>query len=109
MAYNERAAERVRQAMAGRGAVSERKMFGGLSFMLGGHMCCGVLGDDLVVRVGAEAHADALALPHARPMDFTGRPVAGMVYVGPEGYAGDDALADWVDRGAAYVGSLPRR
>ena len=63
MAYDERIADRIRQAMAGRGAITERKMFGGLSFMLGGHMYCGVLGEDLVVRVGAGAHAEALALP----------------------------------------------
>ncbi len=107
MAYDERIAERVRQAMAGRGTITERKMFGGLSFMLGGNMCCGVLGHELVVRVGAEAHADALALPHARPMDFTGRPMSGIVYVTPPGYADDAALAGWINRGVAFAGSLP--
>lgn len=82
-------------------------MFGGIAFMLNGNMCCGVVKDELMVRVGAEQHAAALALPGARPMDFTGRPMNGMVFVRPAGYRDGRALAAWVKRGADYAASLP--
>jgi len=84
-------------------------MFGGLSFLLRGNMCCGVVRDDLVVRVGPEEHDKALAEAHARPMDFTGRPLKGLVYVGPGGYGSDEALADWVARGVRFATSLPAK
>ena len=87
MTLDDTVAGRVRRAMAKFPGVVERRMFGGLVFMLGGHMCCGVLGDELMVRVGREAYAAALARPHARPMDFTGRPLTGFVYVAPPGCA----------------------
>ena len=82
-------------------------MFGGISFMLGGNMCCGVMGNDLVVRVGPERHEEALAKPHARPMDFTGRPLRGLVYVGPVAHQADDTLREWVKRGVDFAESLP--
>lgn len=82
MAYDEGLAQRVREVLAGRQDLSERKMFGGLCFMLGGNMCAGVIGDELMLRVGPDAWADVLARPHAREMDFTGRTSRGMVYVG---------------------------
>lgn len=107
MAYNEELAHRVRGLIGERKGFSERKMFGGMCFMLGGHMCCGVIGDDLMVRVGSDAHAAALKEPHARAMDFTGRPMKGMVYVGPGGTEEDDGLAAWVQRGVDFAGSLP--
>ena len=107
MAYNEDLADRVRNVLAERKDVTERKMFGGLAFMLGGNMCCGVMKDDLVVRVGPERYEDTLAEPHARPMDFTGRPLRGMVYVGPEGCRTDTAVAKWVRRGVDFAASLP--
>ena len=109
MAYNEKLAARVRKALARRKGVSERKMFGGIAFMVGGNMCCGVIQDDLMVRVGPEAYERALALPGARPMDFTGRPMKGMVYVGQAGHRTDAALASWVKRGADYAASLPAK
>jgi TfoX/Sxy family transcriptional regulator of competence genes len=84
-------------------------MFGGLAFMVRGNMCCGVVGEELMVRVGADGHADALAAPHARPMDFTGRPMKGMVYVAREGVAADADLRGWVERGAAHARSLPAK
>ena len=84
-------------------------MFGGLCFMVQGNMCCGILQDDIMVRVGADAHADALAQPHARPMDFTGKAMKGMVYVGPEGLEGDDDLEGWVQRGLSFTLSLPAK
>ena len=107
MAYNEELAERVRLSLSGRQDVAEKKMFGGLAFMVGGSMACGVMKDDLMVRVGPDGHQEALAEPHARPTDFTGRPMKGMVYVGPEGYRTDEALAGWVKRGAEFAASLP--
>ena len=107
MAYDGELAERVRKALAGREGFTERKMFGGISFMLRGNMCCGVEKDQLMVRVGPERYEEALARPHARPMDFTGRPMRGMVYVGPGGCDSDEALAAWVKRGADFAASLP--
>ena len=107
MAYNEDLADRVRGTFAGRKGVAERKMFGGLTFMVSGHMCCGVTGDLLMVRVGADGFDDALAQPHARPMDFTGRPMAGFVYVEPQGTQSADHLGKWIRRAEAFVDSLP--
>lgn len=107
MAYDEGLAERIRAVTGTDPGVSERKMFGGLAFLLHGNMACGIVGDELMVRVGPDAWADCLALPHAREMDFTGRSMKGMVYVGPEGFAEDAELATWVGRGLAFAGSLP--
>lgn len=73
-------------------------MFGGLTFMVAGRMACGVVHDELMVRVGPDGHDAALAEPHTRPMDFTGRPMRGMVYVDPAGVASDADLASWLDR-----------
>jgi TfoX/Sxy family transcriptional regulator of competence genes len=83
-------------------------MFGGLSFMVGGQMCCGVLRDELVVRVGADRFDEALTQAHVRPMDFTGRPTTGMVYVTRDGLSSDQALAGWVQRGVDYITAHPR-
>lgn len=99
MAFNERLAERVRAALDGRAGISERKMFGGLAFLLDGKMCVGVLGDELVVRSGAERYAESLKRPHARPMDFTGRSMTGMVYVAPAGTSRGAALQRWIELG----------
>lgn len=82
-------------------------MFGGLAFMVHGHMAAGVLANDLMVRVGPDAYDEALAQPHARPMDFTGRPMRGLVYVGPAGTSDEASLAAWVERGLAFVDTLP--
>jgi TfoX/Sxy family transcriptional regulator of competence genes len=98
MAYDEPLAERVRRVLAGRPGLEERRMFGGLAFLLDGRMFCGISKDELMVRVGPERHAEALAAPHARPMDFTGRPMKGMVFVGAAGLRGP-ALRRWVERG----------
>lgn len=101
--YDEQPADRIRRVLRGREDVVEKRMFGGLCFMVSGKMCCGLTKTDLVVRVGKDGYAAAVALPHARPMDFTGRPLAGMVYVDPAGYATPGALAKWVGRGIAFV------
>ncbi len=92
MAYDQQLAVRIRRALARRKGVAEIEMMGGLCFTLRGNMCCGVLKGELIVRVGAERYADALARPHARPMDFTGRPIRGFVYVGRGGFRTDTAL-----------------
>lgn len=108
MAYDERLAARLRTALGDRPAISERKMFGGLAFLLDGKMFCAVSGADLMVRVGPARYEEALARPHARLMDFTGRPLTGFVYVAPAGIRGA-ALARWVDLAADFVAALPRR
>jgi TfoX/Sxy family transcriptional regulator of competence genes len=108
MAYDEKLADRVRQAMRGPG-VTEREMFGGIGFMLGGRMCVGVIGKDLVVRVGDEGHDRAVARPHARPMDFTGRPMRGFVYVAPAGVRTASQLSSWVREATAFASTLPAK
>ena len=108
MAYDEDLADRVRAALPDGEEVTERRMFGGLAFMLGGHMFCGVVKDTLMVRLGPEAAEQALGQPHVRPMDFTGRPMKGMVFVDPAGLHGD-ALRQWVDAAAGYARGLPAR
>ena len=109
MAYDEKLADRIRKALARRKGMSERKMFGGIAFMLGGNMCCGVVKDELMVRVGPAAYEKSLALAGARPMDFTGRPMTGMLYVSARAIRDDKALASWVKRGADYAASLPSK
>ena len=107
MAFDEVLASRIRKALATQEAVSEKKMFGGLTFMLGGHMCCGVVKDNLVIRVHPEEYEQALAEPHARLMDFTGRPLRGLIYVGPAGYQTDEALERWLCRAVRFASSIP--
>ncbi len=109
MSFDEKLATRVRMALAGRDDVVEKKMFGGLCFMVNGAMCCGLTRSDFMVRVGPAQYDDALAEPHARPMDFTGRPLKGMVYVAPAGLRTEAALAGWVRRGLAFVSTLPAK
>ncbi|MBK9034014.1 MAG: TfoX/Sxy family protein [Myxococcales bacterium] len=110
MAYDERLAARVRALLAKGGhEVVEKTMFGGLCFMVGGHMCCGLAKEALMLRVGKDAYPDVLDLRHARPMTFTGRPLAGYVYVDPAGYKTDAALARWLERGTDFVATLPLR
>ncbi|MXY45383.1 MAG: TfoX/Sxy family protein [Chloroflexi bacterium] len=107
MSYNEELALRIRQSLAEQSDIVERKMFGGLCFMAHGNMLGGVMGDEIIVRVGAERYEDALQLPHAREMNFTGRPMRGFVVVGVDGIASDDDLENWVERGLAFALSLP--
>jgi hypothetical protein len=107
MPFDEILAGRVRRALAGQQALEEKRMFGGLAFLVSGHMCCGVAGQDLMVRVGPELYERALKRPHARPMDFTGRPLRGFVYVGQEGCRTAAQLQGWVRLGLSFVLSLP--
>jgi TfoX/Sxy family transcriptional regulator of competence genes len=89
VAYDEDLADRVRSVLPAGEAVTEQQMFGGLAFMLDGHMFCGVVKDTLMLRLGPEAAGRALAQPHVRPMDFTGRPMKGMVFLDLAGLHGD--------------------
>jgi TfoX/Sxy family transcriptional regulator of competence genes len=109
MPYDEGLAHRIRDALDEREDVSEKKMFGGLAFLVRGNMCLGVIGDELMVRVGPDAYADALRQPHAREMDFTGRPMTGFVQVGVRGLASDASLRRWVARALEFASSLPRK
>ncbi|MCB0129080.1 MAG: TfoX/Sxy family protein [Caldilineaceae bacterium] len=107
MAYSEELAQRVRVVLQDELGVREQKMFGGLCFMLRGNMCCGIVQDRLMLRVGTEQYAAALERPYAHKMDFTGRPMKGMIYVDGEGVATDEALVDWMRWGVNFAGSLP--
>jgi TfoX/Sxy family transcriptional regulator of competence genes len=109
MGCNPELVERVARGLAKRGGVTERRMFGGICFLLNGNMVCGAVGDDLVVRVAATDYDAALAMPHARPMDFTGRPLKGFVYVAAAGWQSDAELATWLGRAIAHAASLPRK
>jgi TfoX/Sxy family transcriptional regulator of competence genes len=96
MAFDEPLAARIRAWLAGAPGLSERKMFGGIAFMVNGNMCAGVIREDLMARVGAPYYDAALQRPGARLMDFAGRPMKGMVYVGPEAVATEEDLASWL-------------
>lgn len=106
MSYDEALAERVRAALASRDGIVEKKMFGGVAFMIGGHMSCGVVNETLMVRVDPEREAALLQEPGARPMDFTGRPMRGFLFVEGIGLAGA-ALRRWVRRAADFAESRP--
>lgn len=107
MAFDEGLAQRVREALGGRVAITERRMFGGLAFLVHGKMFVGISGSKLMARVGPARYRDALAQPHVREMDFTGKPMNGYVYVEPLGLERDEDLAAWVLWCVNYVESLP--
>jgi TfoX/Sxy family transcriptional regulator of competence genes len=107
MAYDEGLAQRIREVVGEQPNVSEKPMFGGICFLLKGNMFAGVVKDDLMIRVGPDAHDALVVQPHARPMDFTGRPMKGFLYVDPDGLESDADLRRWVGYGVAYAGSLP--
>ena len=106
MSYDTETAERVWQLLSGRDDVVETRMVGGLSFLVNGNMCCGITGTALMVRVGAEGREQALREPHVRPMQFAGRTLSGFTCIEPAGFASDDALARWVQRGLGFVSGL---
>src|SRR2546427_5349167 len=108
MAHDETLADHIRRALGPRADVIEKKMFGGLAFLLGGRMFCGIVKDQLMVRVGPERYAAALAEPHVRPMDFTGRPMEGYVYIAARGARTEKGIRGWVELGAAFVATLER-
>jgi len=109
MAHDETLAARVRQVLAGRDGLVERRMFGGVAWLVGGNMACGVMGEDVVVRLGPEDAPAALERePHARPFGRPGaRPMKGFVLIEAEGIADEGELGRWVDAGAAFAATLP--
>jgi TfoX/Sxy family transcriptional regulator of competence genes len=107
VAYSEELAERVRALLADRDSVTERKMFGGIGWMFTGNMGCGVMGDDLLVRLDGEDADRALEEPHVRLREFGGRTMRAFLTVEADGIASDAELARWVDAGARYAASLP--
>jgi len=105
--YDRGLAERIRDLVGADRLLAERTMFGGLCFLSHGNMCFGILGDDLLVRVGRDAYDEALGRPHAREMDLTGRAMRGMVLVDPGGFTEDEDLRAWLHRSLAFADSLP--
>jgi TfoX/Sxy family transcriptional regulator of competence genes len=110
MAFDQELAHRVRAVLAATGReTTEKKMFGGLSFLVGRNMCCGVLNEDLLIRVGAEAASAVLAGPTTRPFDMGRGPSPGWVLIAPAGTASDPALADWIQQALAFATTLPAK
>jgi hypothetical protein len=109
MAYDEGLAERIRAALEDVAGVTEKRMFGGIAFLVRGNMGVGIVQDKLMVRVGPESYDRMLRQRHVRRMDFTGRPMKGFVYVVPAGYETDEGLARWVGAGVAHATSLPAK
>lgn len=107
MAFDEKLAERIRTHLGKRRGLVEKKMFGGIAFLVRGNMCCGVHRDDLIVRLDPTDTDGALSEPHTRVFDLTGRPMKGWILVESSGLATDSQLGKWVDRASNYAGSLP--
>ncbi len=107
MAYDEELATRIRNRLDDPLGVSERKMFGGVAFMVYGNMCVGIVGRDLMVRLGQAEYEKALTEPFVRPMDFTGKPLKGFIYVDADGIETDKQLDVWLNRARAFVSTLP--
>ena len=109
MAFDEQLAERVRKQLGRRAGLSEKKMFGGIGFLINGNVSCGVHGRELIVRIAPETTGAALQEPGARIFDLTGRPMKGWLFVGGAGIKAPAALARWVLRGVTYASSLPKK
>jgi len=109
MAYDEGLAQRIRKVLGEQPELIEKKMFGGIGFLVHGNMACGVHKDALIVRVGPEGYQEALARPHTRPFDITGRPMTGWVMVASGGYESVEDLEDWVQQGLDFALSLPAK
>ena len=107
MPYNEEIDGRVKKAIARWKNTDRKNMFGGVCHLLHGNMFCGVYKDFLILRLGEEKGSKALALPHVRPFDITGRPMKGWVMVGPDGFKTDHELASWLHQAREFAGSLP--
>ena len=109
MAFSEALAERIRQALARRKHVEEKKMFGGVGFLLGGNLLVGVWKQSLVVRLGKDQGEEALVEPHVKEFDITGRPMRGWVMIEPSGIRGDIELTTWIERAVDFVRTLPTK
>ena len=107
LAYDETLARRVREALADDPAITEKKMFGGIAFLLRGLMFVGVTDTALMARVGKANHADSLRRKHVREMDFTGKPMQGYVFVDSPGIRTEAQLRFWLDRCRGFVLTLP--
>ncbi len=107
MAYNEKLAQRIRKLLAGEPGRTEKKMFGGVSFMLHGNMACGVLKDDMLVRIDPGQHDAAVVKPLVRTFEQRGRPMKGWIMVSPDACASDEGLQEWVQKGVRFALSLP--
>src|SRR5437879_3857456 len=103
MAFSEYLVERIRERLAQRKNVEEKKMFGGIGFLLNGNLLVGVWKDSLIVRLGPEESDEALLEPHVKEFDITGRPMKGWMLVEPEGIKGDDQLGGWIQRAVTFV------
>lgn len=109
MAYDEKTGERLRGAVDGTRGLEESRMFGGLTFLVNGNMCCGIAGDELIVRVDWDRAEELATRKHARPCDITGRPMRGLVTVSPAGFRTAAALRGWVGEAVAHARSLPTK
>ena len=109
MAYDESLANRVRKMLEKTGGVSEKKMFGGLCFLVNGNMALGLVNEDLMIRVKPESYEKMLAQPNVRKMDFTGKPLKGFLYVGGKGTDTDKDLKKWVSRSIDFAMTLPSK
>lgn len=109
MVYSEQLADRLREILSAFTGVTEKKMFGGLAFLVYGNMCCGVVGDTLMIRTGPDLYEATLQKSYARPMDFTGRVMRNFVYVDPEGVQSDESLHELVNLAVTFASSLPRK
>jgi TfoX/Sxy family transcriptional regulator of competence genes len=109
MAYDEALAARIRDHLSEESGIAEKRMFGGIAFLLNGNMCCGVHGNEVIVRVDPESAATALRETHVRVFDLTGRPMKGWLLVGSPGVASNEQLRRWVGKGVEFAGSLPAK
>jgi hypothetical protein len=107
MAFDEGLAERLRDVLSDQADLDEKKMFGGLAFMLNGNLACGVIGDEMIVRVGPDGYDTAIAKPNTRVFDFSGKPMKGWIVVAPEGVESDEELAVWARQGVDFATALP--
>ena len=107
MSYDEGLTQRIREQLQNRSDVEEKKMFGGLCFMVSNHMCCGIVKDTLMARVGQNNYEMCLDKNYAGEMDFTGKAMKGMVYVAPEGIESDSELREWISICVDFIESLP--
>jgi len=107
MAYDTKLGDRIREKLKDTRGLAEKKMFGGVGFMIHGNMACGILKNDLIVRINPEHHDEMMKRPHVKPFDNMGRPMVGWILVSPEGCKTDKALADWVKMGVDFAKSLP--
>jgi TfoX/Sxy family transcriptional regulator of competence genes len=107
MPFDAQLAKRIRKVFRGDDTCTEIRMFGGLAFLVNSHMCCGIVKDDLMLRLGKDLAVAALKQPHVRAMDFTRRPMVGMVFVAPPGFARDADLKRWIGEARNFVANLP--